>query len=206
MSEIKQLIDIASKAVQLALSDMHTIAIALITGVNGKTVNCRPVINRVVSGAEVELPEFIEVPPIILKGGQSYTAYPISVGDYCLVLVTERCYDRWWAGQDFIRPLEMRMHDYSDGFALVGINNLAGLIDIPSVITQIGDAYQEGNYEHSGNTDQTGNYDLTGNASISGNTDSGTYSTGGAAGVSGTFISKDDKTITVTNGLITSIA
>jgi hypothetical protein len=218
MSEQRELIDIADKAIQLALSDMHTICIAVVTAVNEKTVSCRPTINRVVKGQDVQLPEFVEVPPVFMRGGSSYTAHPIAVGDYCLVLVTERCLDRWWIGQDFQRPLEMRMHDYSDGFALVGIGNLAGLITIPDVITQIGDTYQEGNYEHigdmlhtgntahEGDTEQTGEYNLDGDAAISGNTDSGTYSTGGTAGVSGTFISKDDKTITVTNGLITGIA
>lgn len=218
MSEQRELIDIANKAIQLALSDMHTICIAVITVVNEKTVSCRPTINRVVNGQDIQLPEFVEVPPVFMRGGASYTAHPIAVGDYCLVLVTERCFDRWWIGQDFQRPLEMRMHDYSDGFALVGIGNLAGLITIPDVITQIGDTYQEGNYQHlgdlyhggntvhDGDNQQSGEYDLDGNANISGNTDSGTYSTGGTAGVSGTFISKDDKTITVTNGLITGIA
>lgn len=218
MSEQRELIDIANKAIQLALSDMHTICIAVITAVNEKTVSCRPTINRVINGQDIQLPEFVEVPPVFLRGGSSYTAHPLAIGDYCLVLVTERCFDRWWIGQDFQRPLEMRMHDYSDGFALVGIGNLAGLITIPDVITQIGDTYQEGNYEHlgdinhtgntvhEGDTEQSGGYNLTGNASVSGNTDSGTYSTGGTAGVSGTFISKDDKTITVTNGLITGIA
>lgn len=223
MSEKRELIDTINKAIQLALSDMHTICISIVTAVNENTISCRPTINRVVNGEDVQLPEFIEVPPVFMRGGASYTAHPITVGDYCLVLVTERCFDRWWIGQNFQRPLEMRMHDYSDGFALVGIGNLAGLIAIPDVITQVGDTFQLGDYEHAGNTEQTGDYtqegnylltgdvtqtgniNLTGDAEVSGNTDSATYSASGTAGVSGTFDSADGKTITVTEGLITAI-
>lgn len=169
MNETKQLVDIVNSAIVVALSDVHTICIAVVTVVNEKTISCRPVINRVIKGEDIVLPEFVDVPPVFMKGGSSYTAHPIVAGDYCLLLVTERCFDKWWIGQDFMRPLEMRMHDYSDGFALVGINNLAGLITIPSVITQIGDTYQEGNYEHLGDVEQTGNYTQTGDVTITGN-------------------------------------
>lgn len=227
--EEKQIIDAMLGVVNTALANVHTLTIAKISSVGEKTISCLPVINRVVNGEDVRLPEFIDVPPIFLRGGASYTAHPIAVNDYCLLMVTERCYDRWWIGSDFRRPLEARMFDYSDGFALCGIGNLAGLITIPEVITQIGDTYQAGNYEHLGNVEQTGdytqagNYDLTGDIAqegntaqtgnitltggleVSGNTDSGTYSAGGTSGASGTFDSDDGKVITVTEGLITAI-
>src|SRR5699024_8744323 len=105
-----------------ALANLHTIVVARVTVVHDTTVNCRPVINRVVNGESIALPEFIEVPPVFLQGGSSYTAHPIAPGNSCLLLITERCFDRWYAGSDFQPPLEMRMHDYSDGFALVGVN------------------------------------------------------------------------------------
>jgi len=233
MNEIKQLSDIINSALTVALSDVHTICIASITAVNEKTINCKPVINRVVKDSDVELPEFVEVPPIFMKGGSSYTAHPIAVGDYCLILITERCFDKWWNGQDFQRPLEMRMHDYSDGFALVGINNLAGLISIPEVITQIGDTYQEGNYEHlgdmdhtgnlthvgdvshtgngtqNGNSTQTGSFTLNGSATISGAVSAASFSatdftSGGSAGVDAVFVASG-KTVTVKKGIIISV-
>lgn len=210
--EEKQIIDAMLGVVNTALANVHTIAIAKISKVGEKTISCIPVINRVVNGEEVKLPEFIDVPPIFMRGGSSYTAHPIAVNDYCLLMVTERCYDRWWIGNDFQRPLEARMHDYSDGFALCGIGNLAGLITIPTVITQIGDTFQQGNYEHQGNTDQTGDHtqtgaiNLTGDAEISGNTESGTYSAGGTPGVSGSFGVDGSIVVTVTEGLITDIS
>ena len=160
--ETKQLIDTLMLAVDRALANVHTVTIAKVTTVNATTINCSPVISRVVDGEAINLPEFIEVPPIFMQGGSSYTAHPIAVGDYCLLVFTERCFDRWYDGQDFRRPLELRMHDYSDGFALVGINPLAAAIAIPSVIQQTGDTNQDGDYTHQGDTDHTGDLIRTG--------------------------------------------
>lgn len=155
---IEELHDTIGLGVEFALADVHTIVVAKITSVNDKTISCVPVINRVVKGSSKQLPEFIEVPPVILQGGDSYIAEPISAGDYCLVLISERCYDAWYAGSDFVSPLEMRMHDYSDGFALCGVNPQATAIAIPKK-----------NRMMNGNTDHEGDLNLTGNVTISGN-------------------------------------
>ncbi|EHE5102148.1 hypothetical protein JM238_004471 [Salmonella enterica] len=155
---IEELYDTIGLGVEFALADVHTIVVAKITSVNDKTISCVPVINRVVKGSSKQLPEFIEVPPVILQGGDSYIAEPISAGDYCLVLISERCYDAWYAGSDFVSPLEMRMHDYSDGFALCGVNPQATAIGIPKK-----------NRMMKGNTDHEGDLNLTGNVTISGN-------------------------------------
>lgn len=83
--------------------------------------------------------------------------------------MVERCFDEWYSGNDFKPPLEARIHDYSDCIALVGLKNMQGELDIPTVITMLGDCYQEGNYEHLGNRTQSGDYTLTGNQIINGN-------------------------------------
>ncbi|EBI5824870.1 hypothetical protein CWK15_20935 [Salmonella enterica] len=155
---VEELHDTIGLGVEFALADVHTIVVAKITSVNDKTISCIPVINRVVKGSSKQLPEFIEVPPVILQGGDSYIAEPIAAGDYCLVLISERCYDAWYAGSDFVSPLEMRMHDYSDGFALCGVNPQATAIAIPKK-----------NRMMKGNTDHEGDLNLTGNVTISGN-------------------------------------
>ena len=164
----KQLIDTLMAAIDGALAQLHTATIARVTAVNATTINCRPVIARQVRGATVALPEFIEVPPIFLQGGGSYTAHPIAVGDYCVLVFTERCFDRWYHGQDDQPPLELRMHDYSDGLALVGVNPLAGAIAIPSVIQQTGDANADGNHTHQGSMTRIGNTTITGDVIING--------------------------------------
>lgn len=242
IGEQKQLLDVLMVAIGNALSNLHTATIAKVTAVNAKTINCRPVINRIVDGVSIDLPEFIDVPVLTLQGGGSYTAYPVAVGDYVALFFTERCFDRWWNGQDYQPPLELRMHDYSDGIALLGLNPLAGLIPIPTTIKQVGDTEQQGNYTHTGNRTQTGDYTQTGDLirqgaeSVTGDRtqtgalnvigniaatsfsgpaggamtsssrmDTAGYDVSGTAGVSGSFTTADSKTVTVTNGIITSI-
>jgi hypothetical protein len=161
--ERKHLLDTLMVAIDNALANMHTATIAKVTAVGATTINCRPVTNRLVNGKSIALPEFIEVPPLFLQGGGSYTAHPIAVGDYCLLIFTERCFDRWYHGQDFQPPLELRMHDYSDGVAIVGLNPLAGAITIPTVIQQTGDTNQDGEYTHQGTMTRTGDLVITGN-------------------------------------------
>lgn len=151
-----------NQALLFAMANMHTTVICKVTAVNEKTINCQPVINRVVNGESKPLPAFEEVPPVFMHGGGSSETWPIKSGDYCLVLISERCYDAWYFGNDNVSPLDMRMHDYSDGFALVGIHNNAGALTIPDVITRIGDMFARGDWTLKGSLTQTGDQDVTG--------------------------------------------
>jgi len=188
----EQLISTILSVVMPELANLHTVAIGKVSKVGQKLLSVDPVIQWTVKAGEFKkITTFTEVPPVFMRGGSSYTAHPIDVGDYCLLIVTERCYDRWYKGQDFQPPAEYRMHDYSDGFALVGIGNEAGLIDIPSVIQQTGDANYDGNITHTGNMTRTGDDTVTGTMTA------GAYKVGAQAGVSGTF-----DTITVVNGIV----
>jgi hypothetical protein len=168
MSE-NQLIDTLIKTIDDALANLHTCTIAKVTKVGSSTISCKPVMNRLVNGTSIELPEFTEVPLLTLQGGSSYIHFPIAVGDYALLMFSERCFDGWYNGQDFNTPLEYRMHDYSDGIAIVGINNLAGAIEIPKVIQQTGDTNKDGDHTHQGDYDLTGNMTITGNLTVDGN-------------------------------------
>lgn len=229
--KIEELSDAIGQALTFALASLHTITVCRVAAVNEKTINCRPVINREFEGEEKPLPIFEEVPMIFLNGGASYQAMPITVGDYCLLLISERCFDNWYDGNDSVLPPAMRMHDYSDGFALVGIQNKAGAITIPDVITQIGDAYYQGNHVHAGDLERTGNetvtgkreqtgdIDLTGNQTISGTLDAGGAATvgetldvtgattvGGALGVTGAITSAVSVSAPLISGVITGPA
>ena len=166
--QLNQLLDTIMLALDSALANVHTATVAKVTAVNASTINCQPVMTRVVNGQSIELPEFAEVPPVVLQGGGSYTAYPIAVGDYCLLIFTERCFDRWYHGQDDLPPLEARMHDYSDGFAIVGINPLAGAVPIPATIEQIGEAHYTGPQVIVGDVTVTGNVDVDGEVTANG--------------------------------------
>lgn len=152
-----------------SLVDTHTTLIAKITKVNKKTIDCKPVISRLVNDKTVDLPVFIEVPIINFLGGSSSIQMPLAVGDYAVLFVVERCFDEWYSGNDFKPPLEARIHDYSDCIALVGLKNMSGELDIPTVVKMMGDVEQQGDYIHTGNRTQTGNYNITGNVVINGN-------------------------------------
>ena len=212
-----ELIDILTQSIDTALANVHTVTIAKVTKVDATTINCRPVINRQVDGVSIALPEFVDVPPIFMQGGSSYTAYPIAIGDYCLLIFTERCFDRWYAGQDYQLPLELRMHDYSDGLALVGINPFAAALTIPTVIQQTGDTHQNGDYTHIGNMtrtgdliqtgdiNQTGILTVTGSASVTEGFDAAAISVSGTQGIDGSFPTNDGRTVTITKGIITAV-
>lgn len=196
----EELTDVMNDGILTALANTHTIVVAKITAVGSTTIDCQPVIQRVVDGAAIQLPVFPSVPPVFLSGGASYDAHPLAVGDYCLLLVSERCFDRWYGGADNLPPIEQRMHDYSDCFALVGIAPASSAKLIPTTIERKGDSTVTGNWVHAGN------YTLTGNMIVIGNTDSTTYSVGGIPGWTGTFATGDSRTVTVIAGLITNVA
>ena len=168
MTAKRELTDVLNDAIGEALSNLHTATIAKVMSVQEKTISVQPVINRVVDGKSIQLPEFTKVPPLFLQGGGSYTAHPIAIGDYCLLILTERCFDRWYSGSDFQDPAEFRMHDYSDGIAIVGINPKAGALTIPSVIQQTGDTNQDGDYTRQGSLVQIGDMTITGHLHVYG--------------------------------------
>lgn len=165
---VQQLQSTILNGIYQQLSNTHTNLIAQITKVNATTINAKPVVNRIVNGKEVELPDFEEIPIINLVGGSSYIQMPLAVGDYCMLFVNERCIDNWYYGKDFTKPIIPRMHDYSDSVALVGLHNKNGELTIPDRVKMNGDTLQIGDYEHQGNREQTGDYTLTGNELILG--------------------------------------
>lgn len=84
--------------------------------------------------ASVNLPLLVDVPVVYPGGGGFTLTFPIRLGDECLVLFADRCIDSWWQSGGIGEPLEARMHNLSDGFALVGPRSLAR--SLPSVSTQ----------------------------------------------------------------------
>lgn len=201
-----ELTDVLNDATATALANTHTIVVAKVVSVGAVTIDVQPVIQRVVDGQAIDLPVFPSVPPVFLSGGQSYDAHPIATGDYCLLLVSERSFDRWYMGADNVPPIEQRMHDYSDCFALVGIAPAAIAKTIPTTIERKGDSTVTGNWIHSGNYTLTGLLQVIGSTSTTENTESATYSVGGAPGWTGTFATGDSRTVTVVSGLITNVS
>ena len=66
-------------------ANLHTQTIAKVTRVAEKTIDVKPVINRIIDGKSIELPTFVDVPVVFLAGGGSSITMPIAAGDYCLL-------------------------------------------------------------------------------------------------------------------------
>ncbi|MFS1538056.1 MAG: Gp138 family membrane-puncturing spike protein [Candidatus Phlomobacter fragariae] len=123
-------------------SEIGCALIAKVVKVNNTTVDCRPVtLKNVVINEEIHaipFPVFPNVPVSWQQGGGSYTAYPVAVGDYCILLTFDSCIDNWWEGKDNQRCAENRLHDYSDCVALFGLCNREGAFAIPKIATTVG--------------------------------------------------------------------
>lgn len=70
--------------------------------------------------ASTALPLLVDVPVIFPSGGGMTFTFPVAPGDDCLVVFACRCIDAWWQSGGVQEPLAARMHDLSDGFAIVG--------------------------------------------------------------------------------------
>lgn len=94
----------------------------------------------------VNLPVLPDVPVVFPRGGGCTLTFPIAAGDECLVVFSSRCIDGWWQGGGIQLPMEPRMHDLSDGFAILGPQSKTAKIgNISKTAVQLrsddGDAY-----------------------------------------------------------------
>ncbi len=77
---------------------------------------------------DVALPLLLDCPVQFPSGGGFSLTFPVSEGDECLVVFASRCIDAWFASGGVQAQAEMRMHDLSDGFALIGFRSLPRLL------------------------------------------------------------------------------
>lgn len=101
------------------------------------TATVQPAIKGVIraeNGAArvVPLPVLIHVPVVFPQGGGFVLTFPIKPGDEALVVIADRCIDGWWQSGGVQAPAEFRMHDLSDGFAIIGPRSQARRL-VPAV-------------------------------------------------------------------------
>ena len=72
------------------------------------------------SKAAARLPLLLDCPVMFPRGGACTLTFPVKPGDECLVVFSARCIDAWWQSGGIQLPMELRMHDLSDGFVMVG--------------------------------------------------------------------------------------
>lgn len=86
----------------------------------------------------VNLPLLVDVPICFPSAGGFLLTLPIAVGDEVLVVFASRCIDSWWQSGGVGRPMELRMHDLSDGFAIPGPRSVPNVaLNISSTAAQL---------------------------------------------------------------------
>ena len=83
-----------------------------------------PLENGLVTDKIIEYPLLVRCPVVILNGGGGHITFPIAKGDVCLVFFCDKDMDNWFASGAILPPNSERIHDISDGFALVGPKSL----------------------------------------------------------------------------------
>lgn len=199
------------------LKDLHTCLPGIIASFDPdtQTASVQPAIKRIFTekGA-VNLPLCVDVPVAFPGGGDFFLTFPVKAGDECILMFSERAIDNWHASGGTQAPAEYRLHDLSDGIAIVGLNSqphkLAALqmtgaeLRTRSRSTYIrledGTIYIKGDIVHEGNVQQTGNLNRTGTSTTTGKiTGQGGMAISGGSGT--TFSGNVDHT----GGSITSL-
>lgn len=68
----------------------------------------------------VNYPELVDVPVVFPHGGGCSLTFPLTQGDECLLVFSDRCIDFWWQNGGIQEPVDPRQHDLSDAFAIPG--------------------------------------------------------------------------------------
>lgn len=103
---------------------------AIVTRVNleAQTVEVKLALQGKVLGSTgeaewVNYPILPDVPIIFPRAGGFALTFPVKVGDECLVIFADRCIDAWWQSGGVQKPMDERLHDLSDAFALFGVTS-----------------------------------------------------------------------------------
>lgn len=83
----------------------------------------------------INLPLLVDVPVCFTGGGGLTLTFPIKPNDEALIVFSSRCIDSWWQSGGIQIQAELRMHDLSDGFAIVGIRSQPRVIPNVSIVS-----------------------------------------------------------------------
>lgn len=99
-------------------------AIVVAANLAAQTVSAQPTIQGTITGPDgvarnVNLPLLVDVPIVWPRAGGFALTFPVAAGDEVLIVFASRCIDSWWQSGGIGAPAEARMHDLSDGFAIL---------------------------------------------------------------------------------------
>lgn len=139
--DLEEMLETFAEALQTRIYTMLPCVVSRFPGSAGAmTVDVQPTVNGVYrdltgNRSAIGRPILSDCPLIWIGGGGVTFTFPIKKGDEGCVFFSARCIDSWFqngyqapaAGQPF-NPANnlpsLRMHDLSDGFALIGVRSL----------------------------------------------------------------------------------
>lgn len=117
-------------------------------------VDVQPTINGRVRSplgeiSSLQMPKLLDCPVLWQGGGGATWTFPIAPGDECLVIFASRCIDAWWEQGGVKDAPDLRMHNLSDGFAIVGLRSLPRAFNVSTTEAELrndaGDAFMKFN-------------------------------------------------------------
>lgn len=118
-----------------ALNNVHTCCPGVIDSFNPATMTVEvvPALRKLYfadgeAGVWMDLPMVVDVPVVVLSGGDFAITFPIQQGDECLLLFSERAIDNWHETGNVSELAHARTHSLSDAFALVGVRSKPNVV------------------------------------------------------------------------------
>ncbi len=107
---------------------MPALSIQSFDGVK-KTAEVQILTKRVLPNGSIQsYPPLVDCPVFTLQGGGGAIEMPITKGDQCIILFSDRNLDAWYKNGATAAPFDQRCHDLSDGIVLVGLNALTSTL------------------------------------------------------------------------------
>lgn len=169
----------------------------------------------------VDYPVLGKVPVVVLQGGGSRITFPIRSGDQCLLLFCDYMLDNWWISGNVSSSDFPRRHDISDAIAIVGLQALPKAIQDYSdylhlqynansdiVIGEQIDVNNESiNLNGATKVSETLEVekDVTAKANVDVTETLTAKALNATTAATGSFVTVDNKTVTVVNGIVTAI-
>ncbi len=135
-AETPTLTDVIKSAIEGTLADVHTMLPGEIVSFDVSTGKATVKIltkRKLESGTIVEIPPIQGVPIIFSRTEKAIIYVPITAGDKCMLLFSERSLDGWKNSGSSYDPQDKRKHHLSDVVAIPGMYSFADS-PIPTVL------------------------------------------------------------------------
>lgn len=122
--------DVLDQALDMRQARIHTATVGIVKAVDleKQTVTVKVALQGFTVDEQGEkhwqdIPLLVDVPIVWPRAGGFALTFPVKPEDECLVVFGERCFDAWWQSGGVQKPIDYRMHDLSDAFAVFGVTS-----------------------------------------------------------------------------------